>query len=1234
MVARLSLSFGTLFLSLLSLASVDAYSNDSIPSSSPPSSIAPRASVVLPSGWVSRGCVREPSSGRTLTGYSFSSPSMTVTSCVAECNSRNFKYAGIEYANECWCGNTFEGGSAGGGSIAGSAECNMACAGDSTQTCGAGNRLSTYEKKSTVAVAPVLPSGWSYKGCVQEPSSGRTLTNYSFTDPGMTVDKCVATCNSKGFHMAGVEYASECYCGDKFQATASGGGSAAPAGDCSMACAGESTQQCGAGNRLSMYSIVVAVAPVLPTGWTYAGCVQEPSSGRTLANYSFTDPGMTVDKCVATCNSKGFRMAGAEYANECYCGDFFADQSTGGGSAAPVGECAMPCAGEPSQQCGGGNRLSLYSAASNGPTLPTGWAYVACTKELASGRLLNGFTFTSNSLTVESCVATCQSRGFTYAGMQYSSECYCGTGYSSAASVAAESDCSMPCAGKATEKCGAGYRLSVYSSDTTPSASGLVLPPYWSKTPTCITEASTGRALAGTAWIDGGMTVERCVALCDSAGFSLAGLQYKNECYCDNTISTANGGGVATSPNDCNLPCAGNAAEICGAGYRISLYNKTGSTAVPLPAGWSPSMCAVDNNARVLTGYKGTDSALTPASCITKCASLGFILAGVENGGECLCSSRLENNPIGARDVECSTPCKGDASQDCGGAFRIMIYQQIPAAPSGPDAWTLTSGGTSGVVMTHVAVMNSETVLVIDRKENNPLINANKFPAWGAVWSLVSNTARALNMRTHSFCSAGSFLGNGTLVNFGGQPYINRNGEPAPDGQQGIRLFNGCPASGNCDIYENANRVRLGSNRWYPTSARLADGSAIVLGGSLYSGWTNSEVSNNPTYEFYPAKNINGYNGLPVFSNFFNNTLPHNTFPHVYALPDERLFVAANNQAMLLDWRTNTETPLPNFPNGQRVVYPLNAAGVLLPLTPENNYTPEVLVCGGSHISDQIPSEALDAQHDYASAQCSRMVLNAAGISAGWKTEWMPEPRLMSEGTLLPDGKVLIINGCRTGTAGYDNLQNRIGSSNGDHPTLTPLLYDPSAPAGSRFSRAGLPTSNIARMYHSVATLLPSGAIMIGGSNPNDDVSTIPYVSEYRVEYLYPPYMNKTRPTFTGLPKTIAYNAQFVLNINVPAGAQSVYAIVMDFGFVTHSVHMDQKLVKLVSVRQGSQLTVTGPPSAPVYSPGPGWIIVMADGVPSVAQQVIIGSGANPPEDAAAIANLLASTQNPSPGPN
>jgi hypothetical protein len=122
--------------------------------------------------------------------------------------------------------------------------------------------------------------------------------------------------------------------------------------------------------------------------------------------------------------------------------------------------------------------------------------------------------------------------------------------------------------------------------------------------------------------------------------------------------------------------------------------------------------------------------------------------------------------------------------------------------------------------MTHIAVTTNDTMIVIDRKENNPLLKADGKPAWGAVWNLQTNTPRPLNIVTHSFCSSGNFLSNGTrmflslavlrvsncsilVVNFGGHPYTYRNGQEVSDGQQAIRLFNPCAASGNCDIYEN-----------------------------------------------------------------------------------------------------------------------------------------------------------------------------------------------------------------------------------------------------------------------------------------------------------------------------------------------------------------------------------------------------------------------------------------------
>lgn len=96
----------------------------------------------------------------------------------------------------------------------------------------------------------------------------------------------------------------------------------------------------------------------------------------------------------------------------------------------------------------------------------------------------------------------------------------------------------------------------------------------------------------------------------------------------------------------------------------------------------------------------------------------------------------------------------------------------------------------------------------------------------------------------------------------------------------------------------------------------------------------------------------------------------------------------------------------------------MQSAGVLLPLKPFNGYAATMLVCGGSTLDDTASPSSYSAQSP-ASNQCSRMTLTSAGIAGGWKTETLPEARVMGEGVLLPDGRVLIINGAKTGVAGY-----------------------------------------------------------------------------------------------------------------------------------------------------------------------------------------------------------------------
>lgn len=72
----------------------------------------------------------------------------------------------------------------------------------------------------------------------------------------------------------------------------------------------------------------------------------------------------------------------------------------------------------------------------------------------------------------------------------------------------------------------------------------------------------------------------------------------------------------------------------------------------------------------------------------------------------------------------------------------------------------------------------------------------------------------------------------------------------------------------------------------------------------------------------------------------------------------------------------------------------------------------------------------------------------------------------------------------------------------------------------------------------------------------------------------------------------------------------------MDLGYITHAVHANTRLVYLsCSVSIDGWLTITGPPDGNVYPPGPGFLYILVNGVPSEGLMVMIGDGVSPPVD-------------------
>ncbi|KAL8733207.1 MAG: hypothetical protein Q9166_002224 [cf. Caloplaca sp. 2 TL-2023] len=137
-------------------------------------------------------------------------------------------------------------------------ECNTNCAGNSAEKCGGANRMSIYSKGALVvrqAPGPQktgLPGSWQYQGCITEGNGMRVWKYQIINQNTNTATSCLSQCQNFGYQAAGVEYGSECWCGDAVDIAAAGS-TTAPESECSVPCSGNSQYLCGGGNRLSWY---------------------------------------------------------------------------------------------------------------------------------------------------------------------------------------------------------------------------------------------------------------------------------------------------------------------------------------------------------------------------------------------------------------------------------------------------------------------------------------------------------------------------------------------------------------------------------------------------------------------------------------------------------------------------------------------------------------------------------------------------------------------------------------------------------------------------------------------------------------------------------------------------------------------------------------------------------------------------------------------------------------------
>ncbi|XP_061362143.1 aldehyde oxidase GLOX-like [Gastrolobium bilobum] len=520
--------------------------------------------------------------------------------------------------------------------------------------------------------------------------------------------------------------------------------------------------------------------------------------------------------------------------------------------------------------------------------------------------------------------------------------------------------------------------------------------------------------------------------------------------------------------------------------------------------------------------------------------------------------------------------------------------------------WQLLLKNT-GVVSMHMALTYQNTVIMFDQTEAGPsnyqlrkrfngsrctrshhdLMDSTCY-AHSVEYDISANKVRPLRLDTDPWCSSGSFLSNGTLVQTGGYG----------KGAKRVRFYKSC-GNHQCDWVQS--KKSLSDERWYASSQILSEHDRVVVVGGRRVF----------TYEFVPkiSPGEKSFNLPFLHQTNDRNSRGNNLYPFLHLSSDGNLFIFANRDSILLNLRRNRV--IKTFPRiqgkGSRN-YPSSGSSVLLPLDHKDNFKKvEVMVCGGS--ATGAFKAATKGTFLEGLRSCGRMVIT--GNKNKWDMEYMPNPRLLHDMIILPTGNILIINGAKHGCAGYDNARNA---------SLEPYLYSPKKRLGKRFTI--LKSTKIARMYHSSATLLPDGRVLVGGGNPHGRYSfhNVAYPTELRLQAFVPHYMDRTyhkwRPSnltieYGGQNHAIGYGKEFKVRFLLrkrPSNEMGFIAYAPPF--TTHAFAMNQRMLKLRCKRMARRgdgwvdAVLEAPPSPHVAPSGYYLLTVVNGGIPSISQWI------------------------------
>jgi len=535
----------------------------------------------------------------------------------------------------------------------------------------------------------------------------------------------------------------------------------------------------------------------------------------------------------------------------------------------------------------------------------------------------------------------------------------------------------------------------------------------------------------------------------------------------------------------------------------------------------------------------------------------------------------------------------------------IMQNLNIPANAATQGMWSAPFDWPMNGL--HNMILPDGKVLTFGTNTDGGAQDGRTFDIWDPSLGFGANSHNTSfqSAQQDSFCATAAYLNDGNMLISGGN------------------AGNGGFGRGSV-IYNPVNNSRATAQavtalpRWYSTMVGLPDGRKLMMGGmvpyteGMYldpaAAIARGEPSMTPEiYDNGAWRSLFGANSRLAFGPDFLRT----SFPHAFVAPNGLVFGISADRMWYLDVNAN---------NGSGAVLDFGQfkPGYGNKPDPDNVGALSVAVMydigriiqaggNGGNNGDGLPS----------SNKATSIDING-GAPVLTELPRMNIPRRYGNGIVLANGEVVITGG------------TRFGNDGGGNAVYAAEIWNPVA----NNWRLGANASTI-RVYHSISSLLLNGAIIsTGGGTPGP-------VLNKTGEIYYPPYLFEqaggvsrlaARPEIRGISGLkYAHGATMQIDMNSTAAIRGLSLIALSNG--THSFNNGQRRIPLQFTQEENRLTATIP-NANLTPPGYYQVVALnAQGVPSYANVIAVGTQMAAPQVATSPYNPGAVTPPPPPPP-